>query len=186
MARWVRRVVAWTAILGFAAAIAVAVVVPRLGGGTPYAILTGSMRPGMPPGTLVVVRPAAPESLGIGDVITYQLSSGETAVVTHRIVSVAIKADGQRTFRTQGDANNVVDQKPVLPVQIRGKLWYSVPKLGYVNRYVNGDQREVATLVVALGLCAYAVAMLLGSLRDDRRRAHHVPAHRRRPIGGTP
>jgi signal peptidase len=182
----VGRVVAWTAILGFVAAIGVAVVVPRLGGGTPYAILTGSMRPGMPPGTLVVVRPAAPESLGLGDVITYQLSSGEPTVVTHRIVSVAIKADGQRTFRTQGDANDVVDQEPVLPVQVRGKLWYSVPRLGYVNRYVNGDQRETATLLVALGLCAYAGAMLLGSLREDRLRARPVPAHRRRPFGGTP
>lgn len=179
------RVVTWTAILGFAAAIAVAVVVPRLGGGTPYAILTGSMRPGLPPGTLVVVRPVAPESLGIGDVITYQLSSGEPTVVTHRIVSVAIKEDGQRTFRTQGDANDVVDQEPVLPVQVRGKLWYSVPRLGYVNRYVNGERREVATLLVALGLCAYAGAMLLGSVRD-RRRARPVPAHHRRPVGGTP
>jgi signal peptidase len=179
-------VVAWTAILGFVAAIGVAVVVPRLGGGTPYAILTGSIRPGMPPGALLVGRPAAPESLGLGDVITYQLSSGEPTVVTHRIVSVAIKADGQRTFRTQGDANDVVDQEPVLPVQVRGKLWYSVPRLGYENRYVNGEQREVATLLGALGLCAYAGAMLLGSLRDDRRRARPVPAHRRRPIGGTP
>jgi signal peptidase len=44
-------------ILLVTAAIGIAVLVPRLGGATPYVVLTGSMEPRMPPGTLVVVKP---------------------------------------------------------------------------------------------------------------------------------
>jgi signal peptidase len=173
---WVRRVAAWTVILGVGAVLAVSVVVPRLGGGTPYAVLTGSMRPSMPPGTLVVVRPADPGELGIGDVITYQRSSGEPTVVTHRIVAIEIAPDGQRTFRTQGDANDAPDLRSVRPVQIRGKRWYSVPWLGFANRYVDGDERQVVTLVAAGALGVYALAMFAGAANDRRRPGRLRPA----------
>ena len=51
---WLARTAAWFVILGIGAVVTVAVLVPRIGGGTPYVVLTGSMRPHMPPGTLVV------------------------------------------------------------------------------------------------------------------------------------
>ena len=63
VATWTVRVAAWTVILGVAAVLAVAVLVPRVGGATPYTVLTGSMAPTYPPGSLVVVRPVDPESI---------------------------------------------------------------------------------------------------------------------------
>ena len=73
---WIQQVIAWTVILGVLFMITAAVLVPRLGGATPYTILTGSMTPKMPPGTLVVVKPRPIDKIGIGDVITYQFESG--------------------------------------------------------------------------------------------------------------
>jgi signal peptidase len=166
---WLVRVAAWTTILGITAVIAVSVLVPRLGGGTPYAILTASMQPDLPPGSLVVVRPVAAEDVSVGSVITYQLVSGEPTVVTHRVVGVGVNAKGERTFTTQGDANNVVDDKPVRPAQIQGELWYSVPHLGFVNRYVSGEQRHLTTMIVVVVLLGYAGTMVVGGLRDRRR-----------------
>lgn len=161
--------VACLAIVVIAAALLAAVVVPRLFGSTPYAILTGSMRPDMPPGTLVVVKPVDIEELAAGDVITYQLRSGEPAVVTHRIVSVASSLSGERTLVTQGDANNVADAAPVQAVQIRGKVWYSVPYLGRVSTWFTGAQHQLATVIIGIALAMYAAAMFLGGLRDRRR-----------------
>ncbi len=66
-------VACWLVILAVVAMLAVAVAIPRLGGGTPYTILTGSMEPNYPPGTLVVAKPAEPSDIRIGDVITFQL-----------------------------------------------------------------------------------------------------------------
>lgn len=163
------QVIAWAVILLAGAALLLAVVIPRVAGATPYTILTGSMRPHYPPGTLVVVKPVDPGRLAVGDVATYQLNSGEPTVVTHRIVAVRQSLKGDLSFQFQGDANNVADEKWVLPVQIKGRLWYSVPWLGWTNKYINGNtHRLILDGVVAL-LIGYAVVMFAGSLRDRRR-----------------
>lgn len=164
-----RQALAWAVILGVTAVLAVAVLVPRVGGATPYAVLTGSMRPDYPPGTLVVVRPVAPEDVRVGDVVTYQLASGERAVVTHRVTAVSASLGGELRYTTRGDANDVADREPVRPVQIRGRLWYSVPLLGHVHVALTSSQRRTAVLLTAGGLAAYAVAMFAGALRERRR-----------------
>jgi signal peptidase len=151
------------------AVLLAAVVVPRLAGATPYTILTGSMRPELPPGTLVVVKPERIERLAAGDVITYQLRSGEPAVVTHRIVSVSSTLGGERTLITQGDANTAPDAVAVEGVQVRGKVWYSVPYLGHVNTWFAGVQHELAAVAAGIGLALYAALMFAGGFRDRRR-----------------
>ena len=102
---WVGQVLAWVAILAIAAVLAVAVLVPRLAGATPYAVLTGSMQPDYPPGTLVVAEPVPFDEIVIGDVITYQLQSGEPEVVTHRVIGRTTQPDGSSRLITQGDAD---------------------------------------------------------------------------------
>lgn len=160
-----------------AGAIAAAVLVPRLGGGTPFTILTGSMQPGMPPGTLVVVTPVSADEIGIGTIVTYQLNSGEHGVVTHRVVSIGYDGSGQKTFTTQGDANTIPDARPVLPVQIRGQHWYHVRYLGYVSSAITGSQRHMATLMVAAGLLIYAAYMLTGAAKDRFRKTNEKVHH---------
>lgn len=167
---WLGQVVAWLVILGVVALLAVAVLVPRLAGATPYTVLTGSMRPDYPPGTLVVVKPVDPDRIHAGDVVTYQLRSGEATVVTHRVVAVSTDLTGEVAFTTQGDANDVADEAPVRPVQIRGRLWYAVPYLGHVNRLITGDQRQTLVLIASGGLAGYALSMFAGASRDRSRR----------------
>jgi signal peptidase len=158
--------VAWLVIGAVSAVLVAAVLLPRAVGGTPYVILTGSMRPSMPPGTLVVTRPVDAANLGVGAVITYQLASGRSEVVTHRIVAQGVNAVGERVFHTQGDANTAVDTGWVRPVQIRGARWYSVPYLGYVTTRIGNHQREAIQALIIAGLLAYAAAMLVGGLRE--------------------
>lgn len=173
--RWSAGVLLWMVILGVTAAVAAAVLVPRLGGATPYTILTGSMSPTLPAGTLVVVKPVPVEQVGIGTVVTYQLESGKPVVVTHRVVATGVNADGETTLRTQGDANDVVDAAPVLPVQVKGRLWYAVPYLGHASMIFTGHQRNVAALTLAAALALYALVMFVGALRDRARRGLTPP-----------
>ncbi len=169
--RWVTQVLAWVVIGGFVLLIAVAVVVPRLGGATPYTVLTSSMEPSYPPGTLVVVRPVEPDRLVAGDVITYQLKSGRPTVVTHRVTSVGYDLTGTLRLTTQGDANSAADQDPVIAEQVRGRLWYSIPHVGRVNTWLTPDVRDVATAGVVAGLSLYAAYMFTSAAVDRRRRA---------------
>lgn len=161
----------WAVVVAAAGVVLVAVLVPRLTGSTPYTVLTGSMSPTYPPGTLVVVRPVDTDDLAVGDVITFQRTSGQAAVVTHRVVAVASNTvDGERTFRTRGDANNAVDRDPVLPVQVKGEVWYAVPWLGHLNSWLSGGQRQWASYGVGAGLVVYALVMGGGAWLDRRRR----------------
>jgi signal peptidase len=167
--RRLRQVAAWSVILLATAVLAIAVLVPRMAGATPYVILTGSMEPQMPPGTLVVVRSVDPGAITTGSVITYQLESGNPTVVTHRVRSVGLDAAGEWRFVTQGDANNDPDPRQVMPVQIKGERWYYVPYLGYVTSVTTGQQHQIALVVVVVGLLGYAAAMFLAAVRDRRR-----------------
>lgn len=154
------------------------VVGPRLGGATSYTILTGSMKPGMPPGTLVVVKPVAPEKIQVGDVVTYQLRSGDPTVATHRVVGVGATLGGEPRFTLQGDANNAPDPDLVVPEQIKGKRWYAVPYLAYPSLVVDGDIRQLVVSGAVVLLFGYALLSFAGALRDRRssRSAAPVPA----------
>ncbi|RLV55583.1 signal peptidase I [Aeromicrobium phragmitis] len=164
--RFVGQVAAWGVIVGVTASIAAAVAAPRLAGATPYAVLSGSMTPTYGVGALVVTRDVDPATLGVGDVVTYQLRSGEPQTATHRVVAVRQQLDGEREFITQGDANAAADPLPVRPVQIRGEVWYSVPYLGYAHTWLDPGQRGLAITVVAALLFGYAAVMLAGAARD--------------------
>lgn len=166
---WVRQTASWVLLLSMLALLTATVVLPRVAGATPYTVLTGSMRPGMPPGSLVVTRPVAPENLKTGDAITYQLRSGEPEVVTHRIIAVSTTFKGEQLFKTQGDANPSPDDKPVKAGQIRGVVWYSLPLLGYVNTWLTGEQHIWAVGISAVLLLGYAAYMCTSAVVDSRK-----------------
>jgi signal peptidase len=151
---------------------ALVVVVPAASGSTPYTILTSSMEPGMPPGTLVIVKPIDPTDVKIGTIVTYQLYSGESEVVTHRVIEIRSPSlpGEDPSFITKGDANSEPDAKPVMAVQLRGAVWYSVPLIGWVNNVVNGDMRAVVIPIVAGLLFLYAGWSIVSAQIDRRRR----------------
>jgi signal peptidase len=100
-----------------------------------YAVLTGSMNPAIPVGALVIVMPAKPSQLAVGDVITYQRPDRPGAMVTHRIYSIEVQEDGTRVFMTKGDANPSPDP---YHLNLGGKGWkvaYAIPFLGYLTVY---------------------------------------------------
>lgn len=169
MLGFVGQFVVWFVIIAAGAVIVLGVAVPRIVGGEALTVLSGSMRPGMPPGSLVVVRPVDPATLRIGDVITFQLRSGEPAVATHRITGIGTDTTGERIFTTRGDANDADDVKPVRVVQVRGERWYWLPYVGRVNSLLTGEQRAITRLVGAGLLGGYALVMFGGAVRDRRR-----------------
>lgn len=166
-------------LLALVALVAVLVIaLPMLTKSTPYTVLTGSMTPSYPAGTLVVVKPTDAQQIRIGDVITYQIASNQPAVVTHRVIQIVepTTPGGTESFITKGDANSLPDASPVKPVQVRGVVWYAVPFIGWVNNVVNGDAREVIVPIVAGGLFLYAGYMGASTVVDRRRKARVAAA----------
>jgi signal peptidase len=161
--------IAWIVAAVLFGLILVLVVVPRLTGATPYTILTGSMVPTMPPGTIVVTRPEPFSSIRVGDVLTYQIASGQPAVVTHRVIGINVEADGSRSLTMRGDANPSPDLKRVIPKQVRGVVWYSVPLVGYFGAVGSADTRSVVARIIGAGLILYAIYVLIAALIKGRK-----------------
>jgi len=164
------------AMLVLVAAVAVLViVVPLATGGAALTVLTSSMAPEYPAGSLMVIRPVPVEQIRLGDVITYQITSGEPAVVSHRVVERAVDTEsGEVTFTTKGDNNAVNDALPVREVQVRGVMMFSLPLLGWVNNGINGEARQWVVPLVAGLLFAYAAYTLASTIASRRRRAVRI------------
>lgn len=154
---------------------AIVIVIPKLAGGMPLTVLTNSMAPGLPPGTLLVVQPVEFDDIEVGDVITYQITSGDPTVITHRVIGFTSTADGERRLVLQGDNNAEADPDPVREVQVQARLWYSVPLLGWVNTALNGDDRPWIVALVAGTLFAYAAWMVVSAIRDRARKSGKGP-----------
>ena len=95
-------------------------------------VLSGSMEPAMPVGSVVLVRPVDPEAVAVGDIITFR-QHGSPDFVTHRVVEVL--NEESLSFRTKGDANEEPDTSLVPADALRGRVWVTIPYLGYVTQH---------------------------------------------------
>ena len=155
-----------------------AILVPAVTGSTALTVLTSSMEPHLPPGTMVIVRPTAPEDIEPGMVLTYQLESGKPLLVTHRVIQKLTTVDGAYLFITQGDANPQPDPDPVREVQIKGTVWYAIPYIGWVATAIGGDLRPILITVAVVALLGYGLWMF-GSAIFQRKRSPAPPAGER-------
>ena len=111
-------------LLAFAAGTAMLV-----GGYSLNTVTSGSMRPGIQPGDLVVLQRVDATSLKVGDVIAYIPPSGGEPLL-HRIKTLS--SSGGVFVQTQGDANNTPDFGPVHLDVTASRLAWSVPLLGWL------------------------------------------------------
>jgi signal peptidase len=152
------------------AILVVAVIIPKVTGSTPLTVLTSSMEPNLPPGTLLVVQPVDVASIEVGDIITYQIESGQPAVVTHRVVEVTSSTVDGLTFLLKGDNNDAVDPI-VIPAQIQGRLFYSIPLVGHASTLLNGEYRALIIPIAAGAMLIYAViAITMGLFGANKKR----------------
>lgn len=158
--------------------LVVTVGVPIATGSDTYTVLTRSMEPGLPPGTLLVVRPTAAADLHIGDVVTYQLQSGKPDVVTHRIVRVEASSDGTRRYVTRGDANAVADASPVRAEQVRGRVWYAVPGIGWLAIVKNSTSLQPWLVGIGALLVLYSLVSIVSWVRKRRHESDGPLRHR--------
>ena len=122
---------AFFAVLLLAIAL-IAGVLPAALGYEALVVLSGSMEPTIQVGSLAVVKPAGPQELAVGDVITYRAHERPDQLVTHRLVEIGRDEEGRLRFATKGDANNTVDQVTVDQNAVLGRVAFSVPFAGYV------------------------------------------------------
>ncbi len=132
--------------------VVVALVSAWAQGWTLGAVETGSMRPGIAPGSMVVLAPADPADIGPGTVIAFR-DERLDSVVTHRVVEVLDQPSG-RFFVTQGDANPRPDGRPVPARAVVGEVRWRIAGLGAVVGALTERRTQLALIAVPLSLLA--------------------------------
>lgn len=123
-----------TVIMVAALLVCLALSLPRFAGIQSYVVVSGSMEPTIPVGSLVFAKEVEPATLQKGDVIVFysteaaSLSGGGGAIpITHRVVENNTEAG---EVITKGDANESADMNPAAYVNIVGKVFTHIPGLG--------------------------------------------------------
>ncbi len=103
-----------------------------------YTILTPSMVPNINPDDVIVdITVKNPESIKIGDVITFVSSASLTQgmTITHRVIDIKVE-NGEYLYYTKGDANLSQDIAPAKFKNVLGKVLFKVPKLGLIQHFL--------------------------------------------------
>lgn len=93
----------------------------------PVVILTGSMKPLINPGDMVVINTENINSIIVGDIIEFKVDDKS---VVHRVIEIVYR-DGNKRYITKGDANKKEDAFIVTNEQLVGKLIFNIPYIGY-------------------------------------------------------
>jgi len=114
-----------------------------------FVIVSGSMEPEIPVGSVILVNAVPAESIVVGDIIAY-LSPNKEAVVTHRVVRIVNDFGNSPLFITRGDANNA-DDPPLRYGRVVGRVFYTIPGNNRVVRLLK-DANSLGPMVIVAGV----------------------------------
>lgn len=140
----------------------------------PEIVISGSMEPTIPTGSMSFARVVDAKTVKVGDIVTVNRTFG-TGLVTHRVVKTAQGVQGVTLLTLRGDANKTDDPQPY-SVREAGLVAFSVPVLGTVASAFQSKNGLVAIALVAL---AFISAFVFDPARI--RRWFAAPAERVAP-----
>lgn len=152
------RILSWAVYIVIIASLLV--VSPIIVGYRPVVVLSGSMEPNYPVGSITYYKAADFTDISVGDAITFSI--GEGSLATHRVVS---KDEENQSFTTKGDNNPSEDNSPIPYSRVAGKtMSFAIPHAGYLTTYAQKNWYVIAIFGVIL-----LVDMLMPSQRNRKR-----------------
>lgn len=97
----------------------------------PLVIYSGSMRPTIDVGDIVITAKRNPELLYKGDIISFRVADSPIPTV-HRVIDIRTEGK-EKLFATKGDANSKPDNDLVLGDNVIGKVVLIIPKVGWAS-----------------------------------------------------
>lgn len=138
--------------------------VPDVFGIKPMIVLSGSMETSIHTGDLVFVKMIDPDTLKKEDVIAFRNESN--TVTTHRIVEI-VHQDGEKYFKTKGDANNSEDANLVKMDDVEGIY---IGRIAGVGNFLMFMQQPIGLTVVLLIILVIGLIWLYIVNKKDEKR----------------
>ena len=112
---------------------------------TPTVVLTGSMSPSIPTGSVCFIDTKFPyNKLKVKDVIVYKFQRNQ---VIHRIIKIT-----DQGIETKGDANSFSDRISTTPKNYYGKYLFSIPGLGYFTVHMQSTTGKIGFVIVVVSI----------------------------------
>ena len=147
--------------------VCIPLTVPKLFGYHIYTVVSGSMEPAIPTGSLVYIKETKPENIRQDDVIAFYGAKDSSGIITHRVVENRVLMG---EFVTKGDANQTEDMNPVPYENLIGKVERSFPKLGTAAQFLTGKEGKfLAGGVILAALALQGLASWLEKRQEKRR-----------------
>ena len=137
--------------------------VPKVFGYEMYTVISGSMEPSIPTGSLVYIKDMDPQNVADGDVIAFYGGHDSNAIITHRVVKNRVVMG---EFITKGDANEKEDMNPIPYMNFLGRVELSIPVVGELAQLLTSMEGKIAAGTL-IGVAV--ILQLLASLLDRRR-----------------
>lgn len=137
--------------------------VPRVFGFHIYTVISGSMEPAIPTGSLVYVKRISPEKVEEDDVIAFYSTMDGESIITHRVVA---NSELMSEFITKGDANDTKDMNPVPYDNYIGKMMLALPRVGGIAQIFASTAGKAA----AAGVIGLAVILQITAAVIDKRK----------------
>jgi signal peptidase I len=137
-------------------------------------VLSGSMRPSIQPGGLVITWKEGLEGYRIGTVVTFHVPKNPSLIVTHRITKRYLNSYGIMLMNTKGDANRAEDDWSIMSGNIIGRQAGYVPYVGYV---IQALKSRLGFLVFALAFFVFFVSQELINIGRFLTRKEAYAAH---------
>ena len=159
--------IASNSLLAVVIVLAILLVGVRIVGIDILTVLSPSMEPKYPTGSLIYLVDVDPAKLEVEDVITYRIS--DTTTATHRIKEIIPDEDDPSIvrFRTKGDNNDDYDGKLVEFEQVEGKVVLCIPLLGYLAMYIQSPQGIYVAIGSSLAIIFFV--MIVDTVTDDKK-----------------
>lgn len=143
-----------------------------------YVIVSPSMVPNINVYDAVITMRVSESKIELYDIITFLSEKINTngTPITHRVVGILETADGERAYRTKGDANDSEDRAIIKQSEVLGKVLFKIPMIGYVKTFLSSKFGWFVVIIVPCVLIiGYDILKLIGVInKKEEKTADNV------------
>ncbi len=136
-----------------------------------YVIVSKSMLPTINVNDAIVVKREVDDGYKVGDIISFYSREYDDSgiVVTHRVIDKQTHHRNSSSYVTKGDNNSAPDRWKVDTSRIYGKVYFIIPKLGYVQNFLSEPIHFILCIIIPSGLVIlYDLIRIKKAFRKER------------------
>lgn len=140
-------------------AAAIPLTIPNFMGYEVYNVVSGSMEPTIPIGSIIYVKEVDPVDINEGDIIAFR---GGDSIIMHRVTENKVV---EGTFTTKGDANDGEDMNDVPYENLIGVVVRHIPVLGQLLILFGSTFGRIC--MICFAACGALLNILGGRFREE-------------------